>query len=270
VAVNCGAIARDLIGSELFGHERGAYTGATAEREGLFAQAHGGSLFLDEIAELPLEQQPQLLRALETGHIRRLGSSREQPVDVGVICATHRTDGRLRPDLYHRLATVTVQLPPLRERLEDVPGLVAAFLDQLAPTHGERRVSDVAMLRLQAYDWPGNVRELRHATERACIMGGATLEIDDFLLAASAASGVTRASPGARPGAAEPSPSSPSYARHERWRTWERAQLADSLARYGSLRQAAKALGIPRSTLSDRVRRLGLSGELSPGKAGPR
>ena len=144
VAVNCGAIPRELIGSELFGHERGAFTGAHAERDGYFVQADGGTLFLDEIGELPLELQPHLLRALESRRVRRIGGAGERAIDARVIAATNRLEhlgteaSRLRLDLYHRVATVVLAVPPLRARLTDLPELVQAQLAELAAEHGPR------------------------------------------------------------------------------------------------------------------------------------
>ncbi len=184
VAVNCGGIPRELVGSELFGHERGAFTGATVERDGYFQQAQGGTLFLDELGELPLEQQPHLLRALETRRIRRLGGTVERAVNVRIVAATHRVDGLgtaaspLRLDLFHRLATVIVVLPPLRARKGDLRELVGAML---AERDGEpRQISDAGWEALHAYDWPGNVRELAHAVARAATLGGPDLGPSDF------------------------------------------------------------------------------------------
>ncbi len=176
VALNCGAISRELIGAELFGHMPGAFTGAVGERAGVFVQASGGTLFLDELGELPLDQQPNLLRVLETRRVRPLGGELERPVDVRIVAATNRLDGLgtaaspLRLDIYHRLAVVVVQLPPLRARREDLIELAEAFLDELAPEHGRRHLSPGAIAALLAHDWPGNVRELRGSITRAVTM----------------------------------------------------------------------------------------------------
>jgi len=172
VAINCAALPREIIESELFGHAKGAFTGAFTEHEGLFRAAHGGSLFLDEVTEMPGETQAKLLRALEEGNVRPIGSTAEVPVDVRIIAAAKdpaeavRT-GRLREDLYYRLAVITIDLPPLRERVEDIPLLAHHFIDELNRRLGRsvRGVEPRAMERLARYPWPGNVRELRNAIE---------------------------------------------------------------------------------------------------------
>jgi transcriptional regulator with GAF, ATPase, and Fis domain len=177
VKVNCAAMPANLIESELFGHERGAFTGATLKREGRFALADGGTLFLDEIGELPLELQAKLLRVLQEGEFEPLGSSRTRYVDVRVVAATNRDlaqevqAGRFREDLYFRLNVFPVQLPPLRERTEDIPLLVAAFLERLRVRLGRtfQAPSRESIRQLQAYPWPGNVRELHNIVERAVI-----------------------------------------------------------------------------------------------------
>ena len=179
VPLNCAAISSELIESELFGHVKGAFTGATSGREGLFYYARGGTLFLDEIAELPLAAQARLLRVLEERTVRPVGSEQEVPVDVRVVAATHRdlatevAAGRFRQDLYYRLKVVDVTLPPLRDRREDIPALLEYFVEQLAARLGvEVLVRDAAVhARLAGYDWPGNVRELRNYVERSLILG---------------------------------------------------------------------------------------------------
>jgi PAS domain S-box-containing protein len=178
VRVNCAAIPESLIESEFFGHERGAFTGATTRREGRFAQAHGGTIFLDEVAELPLELQAKLLRVLQEGEFEPLGSDRTQKVDVRVIAATNRDiaaevkSGRFREDLYYRLNVFPIHLPPLRVRGEDVALLAETFARRMARRMGRRferlQEEDAALLR--AYDWPGNVRELQNVIERALIL----------------------------------------------------------------------------------------------------
>ena len=179
VPVNCAAIAAELIESELFGHVRGAYTGAQQSREGLFYYARGGTLFLDEIAEMPAAAQAKLLRVLEERRIRPVGSEQEIPVDVRVIAATNRdlksavAEQRFRQDLYYRLQVVEVTLPPLRERPEDLPALIGHFVDQIGASLDEPRpaLDSRTLARLMAYDWPGNVRELKNFVERSLILG---------------------------------------------------------------------------------------------------
>ena len=185
VPINCAAIAAELIESELFGHVRGAYTGAAAGREGLFYYARGGTLFLDEVSELPLPLQAKLLRVIEERKVRPVGSEQEVPVDVRLIAATNRdlrlevAAGRFRQDLYYRLQVVGIVMPPLRERREDLPELIDYFADQLAPRLGvDHLPRDPAMLaRLARYAWPGNVRELKNFVERSLILG---YYADDF------------------------------------------------------------------------------------------
>ncbi|MCB4360313.1 sigma-54-dependent transcriptional regulator [Quatrionicoccus australiensis] len=179
VPVNCAAIAAELIESELFGHIKGAYTGAQQRREGLFYYARGGTLFLDEISELPLSAQAKLLRVLEEKRIRPVGSEQEIAVDVRVIAATNRDlklevgEQRFRQDLYYRLQVFEVMLPPLRERPEDIPLLFDHFVAQLAPSLGvpPLHLDARTLARLADYDWPGNVRELRNLIERSLILG---------------------------------------------------------------------------------------------------
>lgn len=175
VVVDCGAVAPNLIESELFGHEKGAFTGAHQRRRGAFELAGGGTLFLDEIGELPLDLQPKLLRALENRRFRRVGGNEEIDVDIRVVAATHRplTDlveaGEFREDLYFRLAVVQAQIPPLRERRDDIPLLIEAFSRRLPP--GMWRAPDPeAMARLVGYEWPGNIRELRNVVERSAYL----------------------------------------------------------------------------------------------------
>ncbi|MCW8195188.1 sigma-54-dependent Fis family transcriptional regulator [Proteobacteria bacterium 005FR1] len=177
VAANCGAISRELISSELFGHEKGAFTGAVSRRVGFFEQANGGTLFLDEVTEMPIDLQPTLLRVLETHQITRLGSMQKIPVDCRIISATNRPleqmaeDECLREDLYFRLAVFPISVPPLRSHREDIPLLAKSFLADLnAQNDTNLELDDTAIERLQAYDWPGNIRELRHAIHRAFIM----------------------------------------------------------------------------------------------------
>jgi len=190
VRVNCGALPAALVETELFGHERGAFTGAVAARQGRFELADRGSIFLDEIGDLPLELQPKLLRVLQEGEFERIGSSRTRRVDVRVIAATHRNleaaveEGSFREDLYYRISVFPITLPPLRERQSDIPKLVWRIIRQRARTLN-RNIHEVptsVMQALQRYDWPGNVRELENVIERAMIRSaGDTLALDECL-----------------------------------------------------------------------------------------
>ena len=179
VPVNCASMSPELIESELFGHAKGAFTGAVKARDGLFYYAQGGTLFLDEVAELPLALQAALLRALEDLKIRPVGSQQLLPVNVRIVAATNRSlagevaSGRFRKDLYYRLQVVELTLPPLREHKEDIPDLVGHFMAQLAPSLGVEplAISEQEMAYLVQYDWPGNVRELRNLIERSLILG---------------------------------------------------------------------------------------------------
>src|SRR5688572_8627065 len=178
VAVNCAALPSELIESELFGHEKGAFTGAAARREGKFEQADGGTLFLDEIGDMSSNVQAKLLRALEERRIERLGANESIPVDVRIVSATHRpleqeiANNNFRADLFYRLRVVTVDIPPLRERREDIPSLVETFVRLAAERYDlpERSLSQGTLKRLVEYNWPGNVRELKNTIDRAVIM----------------------------------------------------------------------------------------------------
>jgi formate hydrogenlyase transcriptional activator len=178
VRVNCGAIPESLVESELFGREKGAYTGALARQTGRFELANGSTIFLDEIGDVPLDVQVKLLRVLESRHIERLGSPRSIEVDVRVIAATHRdleaaiANGEFREDLYYRLNVFPIHVPPLRERIEDIPMLVWAFVADFSRALGKKIdvISQEHMRALQQYPWPGNVRELRNVIERAVIV----------------------------------------------------------------------------------------------------
>jgi two-component system, NtrC family, response regulator AtoC len=186
VAVDCGSLVPTLIESELFGYEKGAFTGANKSKEGLFQSAGGGTIFLDEIGELSQEMQAKLLRVLQEKEVRPVGSNQKVKVDVRVIAATNRDleaaykEGRFRKDLYFRLNVVTLHLPPLRERKSDVPALVLYFLDKFSP--GKTVVvSDDAIKCMLQYDWPGNVRELENCVERALALGnGETIDLQDL------------------------------------------------------------------------------------------
>jgi formate hydrogenlyase transcriptional activator len=201
VAVNCAALAPGLIASELFGHEPGAFTGATRRRTGRFELAHRGTLFLDEVGELPPETQVLLLRALQERVIERVGGSGTVAVDVRVVAATHRdlaaavSRGRFRADLFFRLNVFPIHMPPLRERREDVPDLVRHFLHHFGRRMGKPAVGvSAATLRLlKEYPWPGNVRELENIVERAMIVTGSdTLQVDPSWLKSAPAGGVSR------------------------------------------------------------------------------
>lgn len=177
VAANCGAFSRELINSELFGHEKGAFTGATHRKIGVFEQANKGTLFLDEITEMPIDLQPNLLRVLETQKVVRLGSTTSVDIEGRVVSATNRTEqdiatqGCLREDLYFRLAVFPIHVPPLRTRRTDIPLLTQYFLESFNEEYGsDIGIDETTMKRLMDYDWPGNVRELRHAIHRSYIM----------------------------------------------------------------------------------------------------
>ncbi|WP_395701211.1 sigma-54-dependent transcriptional regulator [Aquabacterium sp.] len=203
VPVNCAAIPAEMLESELFGYEKGAFTGAVKERIGKFELANEGTLFLDELTEMPIEMQAKLLRALQENTIERLGGNRRIALDIRVIAATNRSpreaiaQGKLREDLYYRVNVFTIDLPPLRERRDDIPGLVAHFIAK----HGHRRVTpgeiDPQVLeRLQGYAWPGNVRELENVIERALILAGpGQLQLAHLRLDAAAAPAAAPAAP---------------------------------------------------------------------------
>ena len=178
VKINCAALPKDLIESELFGHVKGAFTGASIDKIGLLEESHGGSLLLDEITEMPIDLQAKLLRVLEERVVRRLGGAKSVPIDFRLISSTNRPaeiavkEGHLRRDLYFRINTVTIQVPPLRDRRDDIPILVQAFLERYRAKHA-RQVDEIepeAYRRLLQYPWPGNVRELQHAIERAVLV----------------------------------------------------------------------------------------------------
>ncbi len=192
LSINCGAMPENLLESELFGHERGAFTGAVKEKRGLFQEADGGSLFLDEIGEMTTTMQVKLLRALQSRTVRKVGGSREETVDVRILAATNRDlaelvrSGRFREDLYYRINVIPVRLPPLRRRREDIPLLVDHFLAAKSRDMGiaPKRMSIEAMRMLEAYSWPGNVRELENLIERVlALCGGDTILAEDLPLA---------------------------------------------------------------------------------------
>lgn len=247
VPLNCGALALSLAESELFGHVKGAFTGAIHQRPGALLQAHGGTLFLDEVGDLPMDIQVKLLRFLENGEIRPVGSDRPTRADVRILCATHHPlrklveEGRFRRDLYYRLASIAIEIPPVRGRPEDIRLLAGAFASELG-----RELSPRALLRLQAHDWPGNVRELRHAVERAVGLSGPfgnLLDEDafEFLLTPDH----IRETPSLELGVAVLT-----------LEEMERAMLIKALRiAQGNRANAAKILGIARSTLFEMLKR---------------
>ena len=256
-AVNCAAIPRELAESELFGHLRGAFTGATREFAGAFSRADGGTLFLDEVGEMPLELQPKLLRVLEERAVRPVGGSQATPIDIRLVAATHRdlqelvARGRFREDLYYRLCVGTVELPPLRQRQEDILSLVEHFLEQEGAGGLERLAPEVSQL-LITHEWPGNVRALKHALWRALALSdGRRLEVTDF-------SGVLEPRPagGSLPLEAEGSFAELTSAVYQR-----------ALERHGgNCAAAARSLGIPKSTFYGQLRAMQLSARpASPG-----
>ena len=275
VAVNCGALPRELAESELFGHERGAFTGAAARRAGWFEEASGGTLVLDEVGELPLDMQPKLLRVLETGRLRRVGGAGEISVRVRIVAMTlrdlagdvHRRN--FRDDLYHRLAGFCLRLPPLRERRSDIPLLAAHFLREVTAEIGPRHLDASAMAALVAAPFPGNVRELRNAIRRASIL---TAGRDDGRIDAEVLELPTpapfRLGESAVPAPAAPLPpvggeaQLPDGAIRIVGRTFdeiEREVFAWALRRNaGSRRRAARALAVARSTFCDKVKRYAL------------
>lgn len=248
--VDCGAVASNLIEADLFGHEKGAFTGAEQQRIGAFEAAHGGTVFLDEIGELPLALQPKLLRVLEQREIRRVGGEQTFPVDVRVVAATNRNleeevkAGRFREDLYYRLAVLKVKLPPLRERREDIPLIV----EHLLSSHTDGRIEGLlpdAMARLTSHEWPGNVRELKNVLEGAMSLAeGPFLKAQDFNL------------PDARPRSSVAS-KPPNEARSMN-EVEKQAIIATLEAVHWNKTAAAKRLGIAYSTLYEKVKKYGI------------
>ena len=298
VTVNCGALPRELAESELFGHERGAFTGAAARRRGWFEEASGGTLVLDEIGELPLDLQPKLLRVLESARIRRVGGAGEASVSVRVVAMTLRDlglearRGGFRADLYYRLAGFELALPPLRQRRGDIPLLVGHFLRELAVELGPREMAPEALAALARADWPGNIRELRNVVRRAAILTTSLIDVAALELPVTARFGAaTGGEPApylrlaevdsASTGKVEPEASLPSLPAPApgpmavalpvpaagdslpiRGRTFaeiERDLYSWSLREHGgSRRRAAKALSIARSTFCEKVKKYGL------------
>jgi Response regulator containing CheY-like receiver, AAA-type ATPase, and DNA-binding domains len=291
VTVNCGAIPPNLVESTLFGHKKGAFTGATADQPGKFSEAHGGTLFLDEVGELPLDIQVKLLRALQDGEIEPVGAARPEKVNVRLISATNRRllnlakSGEFREDLFYRLNVFPIYVPPLRERKQDLPALVGHFIARFSAEAGKRvlGVSAPAMELLSAYDWPGNVRQLENAVYRAIVLtDGAFLETQDFpqIVAQSAgredalraveqapvpAAPIHIDAAPARPRAEpEPAPARDRFLdEHGELQALadiERAAIEFAIAHHGGrMSRVARALGIGRSTLYRKLHEYGLA-----------
>ncbi|MFL5620095.1 MAG: sigma-54-dependent transcriptional regulator [Gemmatimonadaceae bacterium] len=255
VAVNCAAIPESLLESELFGHAKGAFTGATAERQGLFEEAHEGTLFLDELGDLPVPLQVKLLRALQEGEVRRVGDNASRSVDVRLVAATARdleadvADGKFRADLYYRINVVRIHLPALRERSEDIPELVRHFVGRFNRRLGLHvtGVTAAAMRALVEYPWPGNVRELENVVERAMVLtDGPQLDVEQL---------PTLSAPAVRPDGASPLDLSVKRRTEE----LERALIKEALERTrGNRTRAAKLLDLSHRALLYKIRDYGL------------
>ena len=270
VAVNCAALPSELIESELFGHEKGAFTGATMRRQGKFEQASGGTLFLDEIGDMSVAVQAKLLRALEERNIERLGGTEPIAVDVRIVSATHRDlereieTGNFRADLFFRLRVVTIEIPPLRQRREDIPLLATAFAEHAAQRYGItlRPFSSAALRSLIEHNWPGNVRELRNAVERAVIMAeGREITTRDLALEQTAA---RAEGPKDENDATSLRVPFTMNFRADR-RAFERAYIARCLeSTDGNVTRAARLLGMHRQSLQHKLRELGLARRYVP------
>ena len=255
VAVNCAAISETLLESELFGHERGAFTGAHATRPGVIETAHGGTLFLDELGELPLELQAKLLRVLEDRSVQRVGAVRPMPVDVRIIAASNRDleadagAGRFRADLFFRIAGFSLVIPPLRERRGEIPALARRFAAEAAARggHATPELTAPALARLVQASWPGNVRQLRNVIERAVVLNRARpIAAADLQLEGARAGAPGAAAPDAAP-------------LRDDVRRLERERIVEALERCaGNQSRAARELGISRPTLSARMEEFGL------------
>jgi DNA-binding NtrC family response regulator len=278
LAVSCAALPETLLESELFGHEEGAFTGATRSRRGLFELAHRGTIFLDEVGEMPLVLQAKLLRVLQEREILPVGGEEPVRVDVRVMAATNRdlaaevAAGRFRADLFYRLCVVSLTLPPLRERREDIPALVESYVQHFRAKlgRGASSVSPAALDALGRYEWPGNVRELINVIERAVLLGsGAVLEPTDLppaILGSAAANG-RAPEPASAPGAALPAGSlfdqDWSRARAGALSSFERAYFTHLLERTGGrVGEAARRAGIDPRSLYDKLQRMGLRKEV--------
>jgi DNA-binding NtrC family response regulator len=266
VTLNCAAVPAELIESELFGHEKGAFTGAAARHLGKFEQAHRGTLFLDEIGDMPLPMQAKLLRVLEEGEVERVGGDRPVQVDVRVLVATHHNladlvqKGAFRQDLYHRIFVFPLLLPPLRQRREDIPILVEHFARQVADQNGWKPVAFApeAVQELQDYPWPGNVRELRNVVERLLLLAGDRVDRDAVGMALPPAGGLAPATAG-------------TGTLSERVTAFEREALLGELRRHNyHMTDTAKALGLERSHLYKKCQQLGIDLRSLRGGAEPR
>jgi DNA-binding NtrC family response regulator len=258
VTLNCAAVPAELIESELFGHEKGSFTGAAQRHTGKFEQAHRGTLFLDEIGDMPPAMQSKLLRVLEEGEVERIGAGKPTTVDVRVVVATHRNleelveSGLFRRDLYHRVVVFPVELPPLRQRTEDLPALVGHFARQVSAQNGWKPVpfADAAIDALKQYAWPGNIRELRNVVERLLLLSGAVVDAGSVELALPAA----RSS---RPAAVSVADSAGPLA--ERMLNFERAEVLKELERHNrNITQTARTLGLERSHFYKKCQQLGI------------
>jgi two-component system nitrogen regulation response regulator NtrX len=258
IEVNCAAIPSELIESELFGHMKGSFTGAFADRAGKFEQADGGTLFLDEVGDMSLSAQAKLLRVLQEGVVTRIGGSKSIQVDVRVLAATNKdldaeiAEGHFREDLLYRLNVVPIDVPPLRERKEDIPALVAHFAEQLSASAGVpgRKFAEDGVRRLQGRSWPGNIRELRNAVERALILAsGKTVtaaDIDHLL-------------PG-NVGSAGPSDGGGPHTFETFKQEAEKNFLVQQLKEHDwNVSETARALKMPRSNLYKKIERYGLT-----------
>ncbi len=270
VTVNCAAIPKDLVESELFGHVRGAFTGAQAARAGLFDTANGGTIFLDEVGDLPLAAQVKLLRALQEGEIKRVGADEAHTVDVRVLAATNVDlkakieSGEFRRDLFYRLNVIAIHLPPLRDREDDVALLATHFVQKLALRMGRepKRIAESALRALRAHPWPGNVRELEHAIEHAFVLSaGDTINASDLPLAHDAQSprSLQRSSLTSTPGAFPPEAYGLPYADAKKrvLADFDLAYVREQLRRAnGNVSEAARRSGLDRSNFRRVLRRL--------------
>jgi two-component system, NtrC family, response regulator len=274
IKVNCAAIPKDLVESELFGYEKGAFTGAVGSKPGRFELADGGTLFLDEIGEVPVEMQVKLLRAIQESEFERVGGIKTLHVDVRLIAATNRdlkaliADGRFREDLYYRLAVVPISLPPLRDRREDIPLLVHHFIGKYNQRLGKRveRVDDEAMQILLGYSWPGNIRELENLMERSVLFADGPVilgsSLPDALRERSAGPAVPIAAVGPLGAIAAPSGASMKEIVRHAQAELERELISRALEETaGNVTRAAKRLQISRKSLQVKMKELGLRGE---------